>query len=83
MKIYKQGISGNDTITATDEHYELLQAGAGNDTYNVSADLFKSQLITIDDTSGKNDTLNIDVSRDDIGMLLPTDLKLKTNKKVE
>lgn len=81
MKIYKQGISGNDTITATDEHYELLQAGAGNDTYNVSADLFKSQLITIDDTSGKNDTLNIDVSRDDIGMLLPTDLKLKTNKK--
>ena len=81
MKIYKRGISGNDTITATDEHYELLQAGAGNDTYNVSADLFKSQLITIDDTSGKSDTLNIDVSRDDIGMLMPTDFKLKTDKK--
>ena len=80
IKIYKQGISGNDTITANEEHYELLQAGAGNDTYKITNNIYTYNDVTIDDLSGKNDTLELtDVEKDDVHIM--AGIKLKTNKK--
>lgn len=80
MKIYKQGISGNDTITATEEHYDILQAGAGNDNYVIAKDLYLNKDITIDDLSGKSDTLELTgVEKDDVHII--ADIKLKTDKK--
>ena len=80
IKIYKQGISGNDTITATEDHNELLQAGAGNDTYKITNNIYTYNDVTIDDLSGKNDTLELtDVKKDDVHIM--AGIKLKTDKK--
>lgn len=80
MKIYKQGISGNDTVSGSMNKCYLLQAGAGDDTYIVDGLKWANYDMTIDDLSGKNDTLilnNVNEGEAHIAAYI----KLKTDKK--
>ena len=80
INIYKKRISTNDTITVTSDNSELVQAGAGNDTYIISKDRFTSDSTLIDDASGKSDVLELTgVTKDEV--FLDVEMELKKNKK--
>ena len=83
MKIYKQGISGNDTLYADYDNYYNLAAGAGNDTYKISKDFYTNMSSQINDSSGKNDTLElVDVEKDDVHIMAYINLKTDKNGNV-
>lgn len=80
INIYKKRISTNDTITVTSDNSGFVQAGAGNDTYIISKDLFTSDSTWIDDASGKSDVLELaGVTKDEV--FLDVEMELKKNKK--
>lgn len=80
MKIYKQGISGNDTVSGSMNKCYLLQAGAGDDTYTVDGLKWANYDLIIDDLSGKNDTLILNKVNEGEAHISAY-IKLKTDKK--